>query len=126
MNQPPVVPIGLPILNNETDTSSPNAGYVESAACDSCHRDIGALHRIHGHSQPLTAILGASPPFPDAGLRAGVPDPPSGFAWPDVSYVLGGYTSKALFMDGGGFFVTTGATGVDTQWNLAFPPNGTS
>ena len=46
-------------------------------------------------------------------------------AWTDISYVIGGYIRQARFIDLEGYTLVTGVTGVDTQWNLSFPPNGT-
>jgi hypothetical protein len=54
-----------------------------------------------------------------------VPQPPAGFAWQDISYVIGGYVRRASFVDRNGFIPTTGSTGLNTQWNLQFPPTGT-
>lgn len=70
-------------------------------------------------------MSGAAPQFPQEGTRAGVPNPPEGFDWDDVSYVIGGYTKKARFIDQDGYILITGLLGIPTQWNLAFPPNGT-
>lgn len=114
-----------PVFNNPNDPTNGGANYIGSAACAACHTDIYAITQNHGHSRALNRVEGAAPVFPAAGTRAGVPDPPAGRVWTDISYVIGGYTKGAQFVDSAGFRLTTGATGVDTQWNLAFPPNGT-
>lgn len=111
--------------NNTTDPTNNGATYIGSAACAACHADVGAMHGIHGHAHVLTAINGQPPAFPEAATRAGVPNPPAGFTWNDISYVLGGYTTEARFIDLDGFFLTTGETGVPTQWNLESVRNGT-
>jgi predicted CXXCH cytochrome family protein len=54
-----------------------------------------------------------------------VPNPPEGFEWEDIAYVIGGYTKKGRYVNQDGFTLTTGVDGVLTQWNLDFPPNGT-
>jgi len=54
----------------------------------------------------------------------GVPNPPLGFDWPQISYVIGGYEKAATFIDLNGFVLTTGTTGVDTQYNQTVPPVG--
>ena len=114
-----------PVYNNTTDRTNGGARFLGSSACRACHPDIGATHLVHGHAHKLTAIEGQPPQFPVQGTRAGVPDPPSGTVWTDVSYVIGGYTKKARFVDLDGFILTTGTTRVPTQYNLDFPPNGT-
>lgn len=113
-------------FNNTTDMTNDGASFVGAQACGSCHSDFAALHALHGHANALTPILGQPPVFPDAATRAGVPNPPNGFSWNDVSYVIGGYTKRARFLDLAGFIVTNGTDGVDSQWNLDFPANGTT
>jgi hypothetical protein len=63
--------------------------------------------------------------FPSEGTYAGIPNPPQGFTWNDIAYVIGGYTKKGRFVDHDGYILTTGLLGIPTQWNLTFPPNGT-
>lgn len=109
---------------NVSDKANGQARYVGSSACRQCHSEVAALHGLHGHAFALNRILGGPPRFP-AGTSAGVPDPPAGFDWSDISYLIGGYRKRALFLDRDGFILTTGATGVDTQWNLESPANGT-
>jgi hypothetical protein len=111
--------------NNTTDPTNRSAAYIGADACGACHSETGDQHAVHGHSHKLKPIQGEPPTYPEEGTRAGVPDPPEGFAWADVAYVIGGYTRKARFVDNDGFILTTGLEGVATQWNLAFPANGT-
>ena len=114
-----------PTFNNTTDRTNQGASYVGSAACRACHPSIGQTHALHGHAHILTRIEGQPPDFPAMAHRAGVPDPPPGLLWTDISYVIGGYSKKAVFVDLDGFLVTTGSTGTPAQWNLPFPANGT-
>lgn len=118
-----------PIFNNTTDPTNDNAEYIGSAACISCHQatdpEIVAQHAVSGHAHKLKRIQGVAPSYPAEGTRAGVPNPPTGFAWTDVAYVIGGYIRKGRFVDNQGYILTNDADGVDTQWNLDFPPNGT-
>lgn len=116
---------GSSVFNNTTDPTNDGATYIGSGACKACHPAQAALHAISGHGHKLTQVDGAAPSFPSEGTRAGVPNPPSGFAWTDVAYVIGGYTRKARFVNAGGYILTQDADGVDTQWNLDFPPTGT-
>lgn len=124
-----IPPIGVPpgtlsIYNNTTDPTNKNANFAGSAACSTCHSDYAALHAVTGHAHALTRVQGASPSFPSAGAFAGVPNPPNGFAWTDVSYLLGGYTKSALFFGTDGNYLTNGLTGTNTQWGLALPHLG--
>jgi len=109
---------------NVSDPTNKGADFVGSSACVECHAEIGAWHQLHGHAHQLTPILGSAPSFPAQAQRAGVPEPPVGFAWTDISWMVGGYTKKARFIDRDGFLLTSGGTGVDSQWNLSFPSNG--
>jgi hypothetical protein len=109
---------------NTTDKTNNNAKFVGANACKQCHTQIGQWHATHGHAHPLTRIQGEAPDFPAEATRAEIPDPPEGFAWSDVSYVVGGYTKSALFVDVDGFILTSGQTGVNTQWNIDHPAVG--
>lgn len=113
-----------PIYNNTTDATNRSATYVGADACRACHPQIAEQHTIHGHAHKLTAVQGGPPEFPEEGLRAGVPEPPEGYTWADIAYVIGGYTRKGRYIDNDGYVLTTGLTGVNTQWNLDFGPNG--
>lgn len=112
-------------FNNTTDPTNNNASYIGSAACGACHPDVLSTVRIHGHAQALKAVEAASPTYPAQGTRAGVPNPPAGLAWSNVSFVIGGYTQGAFFVDSNGFILTDGTAGVNTQWYLTLPANGT-
>ncbi len=112
-------------FNNTTDATNQGAAYVGSAACRACHPSIAETSRLHGHAHALNRVQGQAPQYPPEGERAGVPSPPDGKTWNDVSYVIGGYQHGAFFVDRTGFVMTDGVEGVNTQWNLDFPPNGT-
>lgn len=107
---------------NSTDSTNGGARFVGSNACKQCHADVAALHSLTPHANALQAIRGSAPPFPTG--AAGVPTPPSGFAWTDISYVVGGFSKGAFFLDKDGYVLTTGVTGVNTQWQSNFGPNG--
>ncbi len=113
------------VYNNTTDSTNKSATYIGADACRACHSEINEQHRVHGHGHKLTRVQGEPPVFPAEGTRAGVPNPPEGFDWADVAYVIGGYTRKARFIDHDGYILTTGVTGLPVQWNLSFPANGT-
>lgn len=113
-------------FNNTTDPTNRSATYIGADACRACHSDINEQHRVHGHAFKLNRVQGAAPEFPEEGTRAGVPNPPEGFEWDDITYVIGGYTKKGRFIDQDGYILTTGVLGIPTQWNLDFGPNGTT
>ncbi len=116
----------LPFYLNSTDPTNDGATYVGSAACSACHSNIASQSASHGHVSALSTIRGAAPTFPASAANAGVPNPPDGFDWNDIAYVIGGHSKGANFVDDDGFILTTGQTGVSTQWNLLLPANGTT
>jgi hypothetical protein len=109
---------------NTTDPTNGGARYIGANSCRQCHPGINDIHNIHAHAHTLTRVQGDPPSFPDEADRASVPNPPDGFAWQDIAYVVGGYTRDALFINNDGFLLTNGVDKVDSQWNLAFSPNG--
>ena len=115
----------LPVYANTTDPTNGGADYVGSAACGACHPDVAAEQRIHAHNHALSRTSGSAPEYAAEGTRAGVPNPPTGMSWSDISYVISGYLHGAFFVDKNGFIATDGVSGVNTQWNLDFPANGT-
>lgn len=116
---------GGPKYNNTTDRTNRGAKYLGAQACAACHPDVAAEHDAHGHAWMLNRVQGTAPVYSAAGGRAIVPDPPPGFTWDDIAYVIGGYTKWALFIDTDGYVLTDDADGVNTQWNLGFKPTGT-
>lgn len=116
---------GGAVYNNTTDATNGGAAYLGSAACRACHPEVDARQSLHGHAHMLNRILGQPPAYPAQAVRAGVPAPPAGYAWNDVSYVLGGYIRKAKFIRQDGFILAGGDTSLLAQWDLSFPPAGT-
>lgn len=98
------------------------AEYVGSAMCGGCHTDLYETFMKSGHPWKLTAVVDGQPPdYPFTELR----NPPDGYTWNDISYVIGGYNWKARFIDQNGYIITDrpGATVSDTtylnQYNFA-------
>lgn len=98
--------------------------YVTGATCDDCHSDYyDDVYNHSGHPYKLNKVEGGVPPtYPNG---PGVPNPPAGVTWNDVSYVIGGYGWKARFIGTEAFnqgYIITGFGGAgpsgENQWNL--------
>lgn len=96
------------------------AEYIGDTTCSGCHLDIYATYMQSGHPWSLTAITqAAAPEYPFTRLNR----PPEGYAWEDISYVIGGYNWKALFLDQEGYLITdtpegSGSTEYLSQFNF--------
>ena len=98
--------------------------YVGSTTCGGCHKELYDAFINSGHPWIMNQISeGKSPNYPTTKLD----QLPEGYSWDDISYVIGGYNWKALFMDNEGFIVT-GKPGVSAsdstylnQYNYANP-----
>ncbi len=88
------------------------AEYVGSDACRTCHSAIHSAYGLTGHNFILTKIEGSAPVYPDS--VPPLPGPPAGYTWDDISYVVGGFGWKALFVDDNGYLIT----GNSVQYNL--------
>ncbi|MBN2563196.1 MAG: hypothetical protein JXQ75_19915 [Phycisphaerae bacterium] len=117
---------GTVLFRNTADPTNNNAEYIGQTLCAACHVARSETFAAHGHHQALSRITGAAPGYNAQGSRAGVPNPPAGLTWNDISYAISGYTHGAFFVNSNGYLLTDGAAGTNTQWNLAFPPNGTA
>lgn len=85
--------------------------YVGSAVCSECHEALYASYAETGHAHALTRVVdGTAPAFP----FSQVPDPPEGYTWDDILYVIGGYGWMARFVDQSGYVIT----GDGAQYNL--------
>lgn len=93
------------------------AEYVGSATCSRCHSEIYETFMKSGHPWKLNPVVDGQPPdYP----FTEVPNPPEGYTWDDVSYVIGGYNWKARFIGQDGFIIT-GDSDATTQYNFANP-----
>lgn len=98
--------------------------YVGSETCGACHEDTYQFWKQSGHAWKLNPVVDGQPPdYP----FTEVPQPPEGYTWDDISYVIGGYNWKARFVDQEGYIITNppGGTITDTnylnQYNFANP-----
>ncbi len=89
--------------------------YAGAAKCAQCHKDINADYAQSGHPLKIQKTDGKPPSYP-MDTSPGVPEPPKGIAWADISYVIGGYGWKARFMDSEGFILTGKQ---NRQYNIA-------
>lgn len=88
--------------------------YVGSETCAECHQELYDVFMLSGHPFKLNPVVDGQPPeypFTD------VPNPPEGYTWDDITYVIGGYNWKARFIDQEGFIIT-GDAEATTQFNL--------
>ena len=96
------------------------AEYVGSAECSHCHGEIYETFMKSGHPWKLNKVVDNQPtdyPFTE------VPNPPEGYTWEDITYVIGGYNWKARFIGKDGFIITgeEGNTDFLGQYNFANP-----
>ncbi|MEN8114351.1 MAG: multiheme c-type cytochrome [Actinomycetota bacterium] len=91
-----------------------SAAYVGSETCAFCHEEISEVFMKSGHPYKVNAVVDGQPPtYP----FTEVTDPPEGYTWDDISYVIGGYNWKARFIDQDGFIIT-GDADATTQYNF--------
>ena len=97
------------------------AEYVGSETCGGCHPDTFDIWEKSGHHWKLTKVVDGQPPdFP----FTEVPEPPEGYTWDDILYVIGGYNWKARFVDQEGYIITGADENATTQYNFANPVVG--
>jgi hypothetical protein len=87
------------------------ADYVGSNACFECHQDNFNDWQASGHPYKLRTV--------EKARYAKLPLPP-GYAWDDISYVIGGANWKARYIDKKGYIITSAKDGSEakTQYNL--------
>ncbi len=116
-----------PAVTAEVDEDIPDmvfgSDYVGTETCGQCHEGIYDVFMKSGHPYKLNKVVNGRPPdYP----YTEVPDPPEGYTWDDVTYVIGGYNWKARFIGKDGFIIT-GKEGDDSflgQYNFANPVVG--
>ena len=100
------------------------AEYVGDQTCGGCHKDIYDTYMKSGHPWKLNKVVdGKAPNYPFTN-KTKTFNPPVGYTWDDILYVIGGYYWKANFIDKEGYIITdepgkTGDTGYLNQWNYA-------
>jgi predicted CXXCH cytochrome family protein len=92
------------------------AEYVGDQLCFGCHNDISQTYMKSGHPWSLSAIIdGKSPAYPFTQITA----LPQGYTLKDISYIIGGYFWKSIFINAQGYIITDapGSTGDPTYLN---------
>lgn len=104
------------------EVGSVGAEYVGSTACQQCHSDTYDTFMLSGHPYKLNKVVDGQPPeYPFTELA----NPPDGYTWDDISYVIGGYNWKARFIDLDGYIITGADENATTQYNFANAVVGT-
>ena len=94
------------------------AEYVDSTTCSACHAETYEVFMKSGHAWKLNPVVDGQPPdYPFTEL----PNPPEGYTWNDITYVIGGYNWKARFIDKNGYIITGPDENATTQYNFANP-----
>ena len=90
-----------------TDQTIPD--FVGSNACGACHETQYNKMIRSGHAFAMVPTDGVAP-VPTAEFEGAYPSsPPGGYAWSDISYIIGGWGWKARFVDSDGYLVTGGS-----------------
>lgn len=103
----PAGPFGPQGPIGETGPAGPTgpsgAEYIGSAKCGNCHSQTYETFMQSGHPWKLNPVVDGKPPeYP----FTEVPNPPEGWTWNDISYIIGGYNWKARFIDKNGYIIT--------------------
>ena len=120
--------IGIIILGGLMATTVVAQDYVGSQRCATCHSGAFNDWKASGHPYKVQKLMdGQGPVFPtglssrkqigpsvDYILEPGIPQPPAGYTWDQLGFVLGGYHSNARFMDKEGYVLQ----GAGMQYNL--------
>lgn len=107
---------GSPISIAGITSGGATRSYVGSETCKTCHPGDYAEVREMGHPYKLNKVVDGTPPtYPSFVPQwTATVNPPAGYTWNDISYVIGGYGWKARFIDKNGYIIT----GDDVQYNL--------
>jgi predicted CXXCH cytochrome family protein len=102
------------------DPGPSGANYVGDQICTGCHYDISQTYMQSGHPWSLTQVADAKlPAFPFTQISS----LPQGYSVNTISYIVGGYFWKAIFLDSQGYIITdapgvTGDVGYFNQFNF--------
>lgn len=102
--------------------------YAGSSACETCHSSKHTDWITSGHPYKIQKLQNGQGPQYPAGLSStknigpfvtytiqpGIPQPPKGYTWQTVGFVMGGYHSNARFLDTLGYRIL----GDSCQYNI--------
>ena len=102
--------------------------FAGSESCKTCHSSKHADWKTSGHPYKVQKLADGQqgPVYPDYSVRKqvgdqvdyilkpGVPQPPKGYTWDQIGFVIGGFHSNARFLDKQGYKIH----GDSTQYNL--------
>jgi predicted CXXCH cytochrome family protein len=96
------------------------ADYVGDQICSGCHYDLSQIYLQSGHPWSLSPVIEAK--F-SAYPYTQVASFPQGYTLNNISYIIGGYFWKAIFVDSQGYIITdtpssTGDTDYPNQLNF--------
>jgi predicted CXXCH cytochrome family protein len=79
------------------------AEYVGDQLCSGCHVDISQSYMKSGHPWSLSPVIdGNVPDYPFTQITS----LPQGYTFNDISYIIGGYFWKAIFVNLQGYIIT--------------------
>jgi predicted CXXCH cytochrome family protein len=102
------------------DAAAEGAKYVGDQICAGCHKDLYDTYMKSGHPWKLNKVVdGKAPEYPFTQIK----EPPEGYTWDDILYVIGGYNWRARFVNKDGYIITdepgkSGNAKYLNQWNL--------
>jgi len=86
------------------------AEYVGDQLCSGCHNDISQTYMKSGHPWSLSTITDTkSPSYPFTQITS----LPQGYTLKDISYIIGGYFWKAIFINAQGYIITNAPGSTD-------------
>lgn len=101
----PAGPVGAQGPSGEAGQpdGGPSGNYIGDEACSGCHSDLAKFYSLSGHPWSLSQVSeGKVPDFPFTSINS----LPSGYSLKDISFIIGGYYWKAIFVDSQGYIIT--------------------
>lgn len=99
----PAGPVGEPAPTSVVSAPAGVAEFVGDQLCAGCHNEIAQTYMKSGHPWSLNATAeGKSPAYPFTQINS----LPSGYTINDISYIIGGYNWKAIFVNAQGYIIT--------------------
>lgn len=85
------------------------AGYVLTSACKKCHATQYDTWVKTGHASAMVKVQGgvkpADPPYSSYPAQPPTDDKGKSYGWSDVSYIIGGYGWRGVFVDAKGYVI---------------------